>query len=434
MALDPTSVNPCSLLSTSGGLSNLFIQSTLAPNLAYPLIVNGGVLATYANALNGVAPFTGASSVVAALSSDILAAPSTSSTLRLVQFLSGGGSGAADISKRYNQLSFVALSATPGTGPYESIIDTYVVGAAPKGLGLGLGSSPTNYNPINLSATKTSLLTPAQFWVSGDANTDGTVKASATSLLGKLINAKYLLSQGEIYMPSQVVPTAGSTTTPPAAGSESLVYLYRLSQSGKVLNSAQSALKTKLEATNLRFFGAFMAEYCFYRTRYEMLLRHYFTVYTTSTTSYSASGSASAYPFLIGAGFTPAGSTSTTSSLTQADNLNALAFHMASLNMRLADMRTLLATINTYYNGVFTQIQGEINSASEDGSNSSLTTAITALQSSASTANKYLTEQDFAQEAMTYNSEKNRYSNILLGLYAFLNLSALATVFHLARN
>jgi hypothetical protein len=35
---------------------------------------------------------------------------------------------------------------------------------------------------------------------------------------------------------------------------------------------------------------------------------------------------------------------------------------------------------------------------------------------------------------MEYNSEKNRYSNILLGLYAFLNIAALATVFQLARS
>ena len=107
---------------------------------------------------------------------------------------------------------------------------------------------------------------------------------------------------------------------------------------------------------------------------------------------------------------------------------------MACLNMRLADMRTLLSKINLYYNGVFTNIQSDINSSTASGSNKKLTQTITALQTSAAEANTYLTETDFAQEAMKYNSEKNRYSNILLGFYAFLNIAALATVFQLARN
>jgi hypothetical protein len=127
-------------------------------------------------------------------------------------------------------------------------------------------------------------------------------------------------------------------------------------------------------------------------------------------------------------------STSTNTSLTQSDYIAGLAYQMACLNMRLADMRTLLSNINAYYNGVFTNIQGDINSSTASGSNKKLTQTITALQTSASEANTYLTETDFAQEAMNYNSEKKRYSNILLGFYAFLNIAALATVFQLSRN
>jgi len=100
----------------------------------------------------------------------------------------------------------------------------------------------------------------------------------------------------------------------------------------------------------------------------------------------------------------------------------------------MTDMRTLLAAVNTYYNGVFNLIQTNVNSASASGGNAALTATITALQSSSDTANKYLTDQDFAQQVMNYNSEKNRYSNILLGFYAFLNIAALASVFHLARS
>jgi hypothetical protein len=107
---------------------------------------------------------------------------------------------------------------------------------------------------------------------------------------------------------------------------------------------------------------------------------------------------------------------------------------MACLNTRMTDMRNLLAAINTYYNGVFTLIQTNINSGDVPGGNAALTATIASLQGSADTANKYLTQQDFSKKVMEYNSEKNRYSNILLGLYAFLNIAALATVFHLARS
>ena len=90
--------------------------------------------------------------------------------------------------------------------------------------------------------------------------------------------------------------------------------------------------------------------------------------------------------------------------------------------------------INTYYNGVFVLIQNNVNSANVGGGNAALTETITALQASSDTANKYLSEQDFSKQVMEYNSEKNRYSNVLLGLYAFLNIAALASVFHLARS
>jgi hypothetical protein len=231
------------------------------------------------------------------------------------------------------------------------------------------------------------------------------------------------------------VPSA----TAPSAGAESLIYLYKIQQGG-TLTQTQTTLKNTLEATNLRFFGAFMSEYCFYRTRYQWLLKQYFTIYTQKTAANGGSG-ASLYtapstgspPFQLFGGPNPLPSTST-GSLTQSDYLSGLAYQMAALNMRMADMRQLLAAINTYYNGVFVLIQNNINSANMEGSNAKLTQTITALQASSDTANKYLTEQDFAQQVMEYNSEKNRYSNILLGFYAFLNIAALASVFHLARS
>jgi hypothetical protein len=100
----------------------------------------------------------------------------------------------------------------------------------------------------------------------------------------------------------------------------------------------------------------------------------------------------------------------------------------------MTDMRRLLGAINTYYNGVFTNIQTMLNDKSIVGSNSELTKSIQALQISANDANAYLLQTEFTKSVMEYNSEKNRYSNILLGLYAFLNIAVLATVFQLARS
>jgi hypothetical protein len=100
----------------------------------------------------------------------------------------------------------------------------------------------------------------------------------------------------------------------------------------------------------------------------------------------------------------------------------------------MTDMRGILAQINTFYNGVFTTLDTRLNDASLPGSNSNLQSTIVQLQVSADDATDYLAEKDFQKAAMEYNSEKNRYANIMLSLYAFLNIAALATVFQLART
>jgi hypothetical protein len=47
-----------------------------------------------------------------------------------------------------------------------------------------------------------------------------------------------------------------------SAGTESLVYLYRQDQKNTGLTAAQRARKATLEGRNLRFFAAFLCEYC----------------------------------------------------------------------------------------------------------------------------------------------------------------------------
>jgi hypothetical protein len=421
MALDPTT-EPCSLLNATG-YPTLFVSNSATEAVAYPLIVSGGRLVQYDTTMNS----SGFDTTGSVLSSSVA---STTSSLRLIQFLSGGGVGSGGTN--YTQLQNVALYYLSGTTKmYESIISSYVIGPPGGNNGLNKGAA---YNPANLASPATSLIPAAQFWSSSDAAADGSVITAPTSLLGKLIKAGYLLKQSQIYNPGQLSNGANPTT-----GAESLIYLYKLQQGGP-LQQTQETLKNTLEATNLRFFGAFTVEYCFYRTRYEWLLKQYFTIYTQKSAANGGSGtslytapSAGSPPFQLFGGPNPIPSTSR-DSLTQADYLSGLAYQMAALNMRMADMRQLLTAINTYYNGIFTLIQNNINSADVDGSNAKLTQTITALQASSDTANKYLTEQDFAHQVMNYNSEKNRYSNILLGLYSFLNIAALASVFHLARS
>lgn len=422
MALDPNQTAPCTLLNATS-FPSLFVSNSSAESIAYPRIAANGVLKKYVDSLNG-SEVTMTNSILSSTGTD------ASSKFRLIQFLSGAGISSASstagtpgsgspgsgpgsgsttgsANPSYSTLGAVVLKNSSGQN--QGIVDTYIAPIV-----------PTYYNPT--FTTTASIVSDSQFWATSDV-VDGMPIGSPTSILGKLIKDGHLLSEAQIYKPSQLV--AG--TIPPAVNTESLIYLYNHSQR-TTLSAAQVTLQAKLEATNLKFFGAFMVEYCFYRTRYEWLLSKFFEIYSkqgTADNAYQTSQSVA-----VGALF-PAGRATDVS---QQDYLSALTDQLAYLNMRLSDMRTLLSKINIYYNGVFLNIQENMNSSNADGSNAKLRETITALQTSATKANKYMTETDFAQEAMKYNSEKNRYSNILLGLYAFLNIAALATVYQLARG
>ena len=409
MALDPSTADPCSLLNVAG-YETLWVKPDEPDMTAYVKISTAGVTNSYLSALTG----TGIN-----LTTSVMAIQQPTSTFRLVQFLSGGGvaSGAKredGTTINYGQLSDLLLKS--GT-VYETIVDTYIVGPSPKGLGK---TSYTYSTPTSV------ILTDLNIWTTGDDTA-----ISQVSLLGKLIKAGYLLSATDLFAQSQLVPGA----TSPASGTESLVYLYKQDQKN-ALSVAQTTRKANLEARNLRFFGAFLAEYCYYRTRYEWLLSKYFTLYNTPATgtgAYAASANLAGIPTLF-SGTGSGDNQKAGAQPTQAEMLKALAYQMACLNTRMTDMRRLLSAINTYYNGVFTSIQTTLNDASLVGSNSELTKSIKSLQASASDANGYLSQTEFTKSVMEYNSEKNRYSNILLGLYAFLNIAALATVFQLARS
>jgi hypothetical protein len=316
------------------------------------------------------------------LTKPVLASPDTTSTARLIKFLSSAGS---------SKLSEVLLKN--GSNAYESIVDTFITGPGSKGQGV------TSYT-----------------WTA-------TPTLNYANIVNSLVNSGYLLSSPELYNPAEFA--SGATT--PASGSESLVYLYSLQNNNKI-TPAQTTRIQALEAKNLRFFGAFLCEYCFYKTRYDLLLAELFRIYSTPVGSYSGFGSSS---FISTLASSLPGQSGT---ISQNDSLQILGEHLARLNTRMSDMRRILAQINTYYNTVFTTLDTRLNDAALPGSNSNLQSTIVQLQVSADSATDYLAEKDFQKAAMEYNSEKNRYANIMLSLYAFLNIAALATVFQLART
>ena len=106
---------------------------------------------------------------------------------------------------------------------------------------------------------------------------------------------------------------------------------------------------------------------------------------------------------------------------------------MACMNTRMVDMRNLLGAVSTYYSSSQTAIQTIINSGDLPGSDADLVKKITLLNESATTVQNYMTDLDFKQSVAQYNLEKNRYSNILLSFYAFLNIVAVAVIIQVSK-
>jgi hypothetical protein len=384
MALSALGDNPCSTLNSTV-YPNLWIPSsspTVADDIAFPLIASGGNTQSFLQILNN-------STLVPSRSGTFLRSPNINSTFRLFQFMSGGGGATG------SSLDTFLLKTSGGT--VQTIIDTYIIGSG------GL-NKPTYTGGI------------------GGVITD----AEIDTIRGALITAGYLLSRDEIYNQQQLTATDTSTVS---SSSATLLFLSKVEQTAS-LSDAQRARKTSLETKNLRFYSAFLAEYCFYRTRYQWLLQKYFTVYNASPyTSPLVTSTGGALRLFNGSGTNINQYEGTF--LRQDQYLKGLAFHMAVINTRMNDLRRLLSSINTYYSQLMTNIQGTINEATVPGSNADLTRTINALQDSSNESKKYMEEAQFRQGLVKYTQEKNKYSNILLSLYAVLNVAALAMIYKL---
>jgi hypothetical protein len=387
MALEALGGDPCSQLNSTA-YPDLWLPTGAGAtaNLQnFTRIASTGVTRTFSQVLGTIADKT-----------NPLLTTAQTTNYRLLQFMSGGG-----VSPVNPALDSFLLKTSAGA--IQTIIDTFIVGSTS---GIGKGASYTYGNILT------------------DANIDAVRNA--------IITSGYLLTAEEIVIDSQLTVTDTARINSNVA---SLLFLYKVEQQGTPLTPAQRARKSALESKNLRFYAAFLAEYCFYRTRYQWLLGQYFNVYNTATSAYTSPPNIDQGPKAL---FTGPGSGTNVSPnqwsgsfLSQADYLKGIAYHMAVINTRMTDLRRLLNSINVYYSQMFNQIQTTINSSNSIGGNADLQQTITALQTSSKDAKKYLEEAQFREGVMKYTQEKNRYSNILLSLYAVLNVAALAMIYKL---
>lgn len=403
-ALDLGGTDPCSLLNTQNFPTLWLTESGDIESQYRTIFASPNVLQTYVDAVTQLKSS-------GKIGKQLLTSLDPRSGFSLIQFLSNG-SIARQASKNGNSIDYSTLEnvVLSTQAQIYGIVDSYIVGQQ----GLNKGDAYAKA----FSTDKAPLLKDTDLWDPQDSAQDKSISNSPKSVLGCLLRDGFLMTSRELFIPEEFNP---SSTYKPKAGEESLVFLYRLGQKGtNTLSPEQQARKAYLEVKNLRFFGAFLVEYCFYRTRYESLLKQYFNIYSKPKSGAGAYSSPASLLKL----FKP----NTPTPVTQQEYLKQLAEQLAILNTRLTDLRLLLGKISMYYNSVYLDVQNTINSADAMGSNQDLVNRITALNQSAKVAQKYLSDLDFHQGVMQYNAEKNRYGNMLLGFYAFLNIAAVAAI------
>ena len=412
MAL-PVQGDPCSLLQNVYTPASGPVTAELYPQLGAP--INWPAIALAGKVVEFSATVTALS---ASLSQNALQS-GISGSEHLIQFLSGGGvantistyTGTADTGyalPNFKTLQDTLLYTTTATPKYPYVPTsgrTYTGKSIVDRLAAKGGETAYTF-----PTTGEALVSSANIYDGGDFDTGtGALKSNPASIVGNLMKDGLLLTQSQIYN-TDIGPNANS------------LFQFYSNKEQKISTTVQDAQRLTLEATNYRFFSAFFIEYCYYKSRYNVLLAEYFRVYQlgqTGTNAYVAPGAETPVYTALGLSGT----------VTQASHLTAIATLMAQINTRLVDMNRILTAINTYYAGVFTALQDSLTGNSDTvGSTMAVTKAIITLNDSSTQANQYLKDEDYRKGIMDYTSEKNRYANILLGFYAFLNLSALAVI------
>ena len=253
------------------------------------------------------------------------------------------------------------------------------------------------------------------------ATTGYTVFPDRTATVTAIVTAGDLCGSNEIYN--------SNTYTGANIGSLSLAALYQTlagSNSDAIKISLQSNID-RLQNKNKTFFSFFVYEYCYYNTMYTKLVEEYFKEYSSKTNASLANIS-----YLKDTTKTPcvSGATGSTDAQ-QTSRLDGITITMARVNSRLIDMRNLLTAINSYYSTSLQSLQGILNSNANRGSDAEVEAQIVALRTQVTSSLNAQDQNVFRQGIVEYTNEKNRYSNILLGIYAFLNIAIIAVIFNI---
>ncbi len=250
------------------------------------------------------------------------------------------------------------------------------------------------------------------------AATGYTVFPDRASTVTAIVTAGDLCGSNEIYN--------STTYTGANIGSLSLAALYQTlagSNSDATKISLQSNID-RLQNKNKTFFSFFVYEYCYYNTMYTKLVEEYFNEYSSRSNA-----SLSNISFLKDSAGTAAATGSTAAQ--QASRMEGIVITMSRVNSRLTDMRNLLVAINGYYSTSLQSLQGILNANSNRGSDAEVEAQIVALRNQVTSSLNAQDQTAFRQGIVEYTNEKNRYSNILLGIYAFLNIAIIAVIFNI---
>jgi hypothetical protein len=242
-----------------------------------------------------------------------------------------------------------------------------------------------------------------------------------SAVVAKIISSNDLCSSSNIYSPTAYTPGTNLANV-------SLTTLYKTLASSNLNPDDATSIHNQIDVyqnKNKMFYSFFVFEYCYYNTMYNALLQEYFNEYTHLTplarlpNIYNLQDSTGANPRID------------STENAQASRLDGIVITLARVNSRLTDMRNLLSAIQNYYSAALQQLQVALNDANNEGSDAYAESKVTYLKHQYPTVEQAKDESEIRKGIMDYTSEKNRYSNILLGIYAFLNIAVIGIIFNI---
>jgi hypothetical protein len=241
-----------------------------------------------------------------------------------------------------------------------------------------------------------------------------------SSVVSNIIMARDLCSSNDIYSST---PFTGSSSI----SGLSLTTLYNIRATTNLNSNDLLAVNSnidKYENKNKMFYSAFVYEYCYYNKMYTTLLQEYFKEYTSVSPSRLSN-------ITLLRDSTNKACTTGTSNTDQASRLDGIVITLARVNSRMTDMRNLLSAIQNYYSAAVQTFQNTLNQGGVMGSDTHAENKVTYLMNQSLHVQAAKDDSIIRQGIMEYTSEKNRYSNILLGIYAFLNIAIIGVIFNI---